>query len=96
MEIENINKVEAEIDPRMLKVATLKESQLKKTILSSFTMKIMKDGLKSRENDDFETFDAKDWDIYFKELHLMFLEHEVEIIAKLVSPSKADIVTGYQ
>ena len=55
----------------------------------------MKEGLKSRENDDFETFDAMDWDIYYKELHLMFFEHEVEIIAKLVSPSKADIVTGY-
>ena len=95
MEIENMKKAEVEIDPRILKVATLKESQLKKTILSSFTMKIMKDGLKSRENDDFDTFDAADWDDYYKELHLMFFEHEVEIIAKIVSPSKEDIVTGY-
>ena len=66
--------VENEIDPRIQKLQTLKESQLKKTVLSGFVMKLMKDAIRTRENDDFETFDAQDWDNYYKEMDIMFNE----------------------
>ena len=74
-----------EEDVRVLKMLTLRESQLRAKKLSNFTLKVMKDCIRAFEGLDVETMDALEANKYEATMKRLFTNEEMSIFNQICS-----------